>query len=146
MKTIKDYFSIRELVCPDVYAKHGENAWAFLDKNLLKVLLWIREGIGKPMTINTWANGGNYSQRGLRCNLCSLVSDKTRRGQLYVSAHMLGKAVDFGVQGMSAEQVRQWLQNNSHRLPYPIRVEDGVSWVHIDIRNDKNDNLYFFKA
>lgn len=146
-KTIKDYFGIKELVCKDVYTKFGDKAWSFFDDRLLATLLWIRENIGKPMTINTWANGGQFSQRGLRCNLCALVADKTKKGQLYVSAHMEGTGCDFDVQGMTAAQVRQWLINYKHMLPYPIRVEDGTSWVHIDLRNDGSaGKLILFKA
>lgn len=146
-KTIKDYFGIKELVCKDVHAKFGEKAWDFLDERLLRTLLFIRENLGKPMTVNNWASGGSFSQRGLRCNLCQLVSDKTKKGQLYVSAHMQGTACDFDVKGMTAAQVRQWLSNNKHMLPFPIRAEDGVTWVHIDMRNDgSKDKLILFKA
>lgn len=146
-KTIKDFFGIEELVCKDVYTKFGDKAWQFFDDRLLAMLLWIRENIGKPITVNNWANGGSFSQRGLRCNLCQLVADKTKKGQLYVSAHMEGTAVDFDVQGMTAQQVRQWLVNNKHRFPYPIRVEDDVTWVHIDMRNDgSTSKLILFKA
>lgn len=131
-KTIRDYFNIKELVCQDVYAKFGEKAWDFLDPKLLAVLLFIREGIGKPILVNT----GTLHERGLRCNLCVSVDAKTAKNQPYISAHVQGKAVDFNVSGMTPAQIRQWLYNNKHRLPYAIRVElNTPTWVHVDVRN-----------
>lgn len=143
MATIKDYFKIKELVCEHVYERHGENAWAFFDPRLIAVLLFIRTNLGKPMTINNWATGGNFSQRGLRCNLCELVKKKT---SLYVSAHMEGMAADFDVRGMTAEQVRTWLYNNRERIPYPIRLEKDTSWVHIDVRTTSTIKVTYFNA
>lgn len=143
MATIKDFFKIKELVCKDVYDKFGEAAWAFLDPRLLQTLLFIRTNIGKPMTINTWSAGGKYSQRGYRCNLCELVKTKKT---LYASAHMEGMAADFDADGMTAEEVRTWLYNNRERLPYPIRVEKGTNWVHIDVRTTSTEKITYFTA
>ncbi|MCR5697797.1 MAG: hypothetical protein K6G73_12560 [Marinilabiliaceae bacterium] len=133
---IKKYFGIKELVCRHVYNKHGENAWAFFDPRLLETLLWIREHIGKPIIVNNWSSGGTYTQRGLRCNLCELVRSKTNSQTLYMSAHMQGTAVDFDVKGVSAPEVREWLRIHASELPYPIRLESHVSWVHLDVRTD----------
>lgn len=134
--SIRDYFDISELVCRHVYSNFGEKSWSFLDKRLLDTILAIREGIGKPITVNNWSSGGSFSQRGLRCNLCSLVKDKTNKTKIYVSAHLQGKAVDFDVKGMSASKVREWIGMNKDILPYPIRIEKDVNWVHVDMRND----------
>ncbi|MEE0969944.1 MAG: hypothetical protein U0M06_11295, partial [Clostridia bacterium] len=65
---IKDYFDIKELVCPHVYNKFREYAWRFFDPRLLDTLLVIREKINKPIYVNNWDMGGDFSQRGLRCN------------------------------------------------------------------------------
>lgn len=133
-KTIKDYFDIQELVCRDTYNKYGNEAWQFLDDRLLANLLWIRENLGKPIYVNSWAIGGKLSERGLRCNLCSLVASKTKAGTLYLSAHQMGKAVDFDVKDMKAEEVRKWIVANAARMPYPCRLENYVTWVHMDVR------------
>lgn len=45
---------------------------------------------------------------------------------------MLGRAGDFTIQGMTAQEARSLIRNNSHLLPYPIRMEGGVSWLHFD--------------
>ena len=76
--SIKDYFDIQELVCRHVYEKFGDIAWQFFDNRLLETLLVIREKLGKPIYVNNWQVGGNLTQRGLRCNACQLVAEKTR--------------------------------------------------------------------
>ena len=87
------YFKIEELVCRHVYEKFGDKAWMFIDDRLIETLNLLREKIlGVPMIINTWKDGGGYSQRGLRCNRCQIVREKTSP---YLSAHILGKGVDF---------------------------------------------------
>jgi hypothetical protein len=35
---------------------------------------------------------------------------------------------------MTAEEVRQWIIEHAEELPYPVRLERGVSWVHMDTR------------
>lgn len=143
--TIKDYFNIKELVCSHVYSQFHEQSWQFLDNRLLDTLQVIRENLNKPMIINTWGLGGKFSQRGLRCNICDLVKSKTLKNKIYLSAHIQGEAVDFDVKGMTAEEVRQWIDRNKILLPHPIRLESGVNWVHLDVRNDgsKGKVIYF---
>ena len=140
MAKIKDYFHISELVDKTVFDKYGEGAWKFLDETILETLLIIREGIGKPITINNWKQGGNFSQRGLRHNMSALVKNKTR---LYLSAHIFGKAFDFGVTGMSAVDVRKWIVENEDLFPFKIRLERNmngkpISWVHVDTMSDES--------
>ena len=107
------HFKIQELVCPEVYKKYGERAWMFIDPELIETLDIIREKIlNKPMIVNNWASGGGYTQRGLRCNICQLVRDKTKNGKLYLSAHNFGKAIDATVEGMTAEEARRLIIKN----------------------------------
>lgn len=123
---LKPYFDIEELVCNHTFAKWGEASWQFLNTDYLHTLLVIRRDILQaPMTCNY----GIMCQRGLRCNMCPLVQEK---GSVYLSSHILGKAGDFSVQGMTAEEARQKIRQNAHLLPCPIRMEEGVSWLHID--------------
>lgn len=135
------YFTLFELVCPHILAKYKERAWMFLDSRLILNLDTIRERIGKPIYVNR----GNLTQRGLRCPQCQIVKDKFEAGVLYMSAHTFGKAVDFDVEGMTAEEVRGWLKEHGAYLPYPIRVENDVTWVHMDVfPNKDNLKVYFF--
>lgn len=127
LSQVKDYFDVKELVCNHTYAKWGERSWRFLDTNYLYALLVIRRDILRaPMTCNT----GTATQRGLRCNKCDLVSLKP---SVYLSGHIFGKAGDFTVKGMSAEEARKRIKACVYMLPCPIRMEAGVSWLHFDV-------------
>ena len=127
IRELHEYFQIRELVCSHIYSKWGERAWQFLDTDFLECLLIIRRDILKePMICNT----GDSEQRGLRCNRCEIVKEKT---SVYLSSHILGKAGDFTIEGMTAQVARSLIRNNAHLLPCPIRMESGVSWLHFDV-------------
>lgn len=138
---LQQFFTIDELVCPHTLKRWGDKSWQFLDTAYLHSLLVIRRDILKaPM----YCNGPKYTQRGLRCNLCQLVKEKAVP---YLSAHILGKAGDFDVTGMTAARARAEILANSAKLPYPIRLEDGVNWLHLDTQNfDRLQKVYFFKA
>lgn len=124
---IKKFFDVDELVCDHTYARWKESAWQFLDTDYLHCLLIIRRDIlQKPM----YCNGNSTHQRGLRCNRCPMVRQKS---SVYLSSHLLGKAGDFTVQGMTAQQARDKIKAAQALLPCPIRMERGVSWLHFDV-------------
>ena len=159
------YFDIEELICPHVSARFGDNAWQFFDPRLLDTVWTIRKYINLPMYVNSWAAGGTLSQRGLRCNVCALVKEKTMLEKVYMTAHMQGEGVDFHVQGMSANETRLWIVQNQVLLPHPIRMEvgfnphglseeeirekithDTMTWVHIDVRSDGKKRITYFQG
>lgn len=147
LKEIKEYFSIDELVCNHVLERWGEEAWNFLDTDFLHCLLILRRDIvGMPMYCNNHAKG--VYQRGLRCNQCELVKSKDRP---YLSAHVLGKAGDFSISGISGEEKLNLLRKKIKMLPniWPcsIRMEDGVSWLHFDtLPNSEGARVKLFTA
>lgn len=127
IQELSNFFHVKELVCQHTYDRFGEASWQFLDTDWMHCLLIIRRDILKaPMTCN---NGSNFTQRGLRCNVCELVKSKTKT---YLSAHILGKAGDFSVKGMTAEQARKKIKQSADLLPCNIRIEGGVTWLHFD--------------
>lgn len=127
IRELHNYFQVSELVCEHTHSKWGERSWQFLDTNYLACLLIIRRDILQlPMTCNH--SGAN--QRGLRCNRCDLVKDKS---SVYLSSHVLGKAGDFTVKGLTAQEARSRIRNMANLLPCPIRMEGGVSWLHFDV-------------
>lgn len=127
IKALGRYFDVAELVCDHTLAKWGEKSWQFLDTAYLHNLLVIRRDI---LQLPMICNHEGAKQRGLRCNLCPIVKEKE---DLYLSSHVLGKAGDFTVQGITAQEARSRIRNNAHLLPYPLRMEGGVSWLHIDV-------------
>lgn len=148
MSKFTDYFRAEEWVCPDVFKRFGDRSLDFIDYRVKETALVIREKMGLPMYINNWVWGGNKTQRGLRCNLCQIVRDKTNAEIVYLSPHPFGKGWDFNVKGKTAQEVRDWLKENQILLPYPIRVELKVNWVHIDVMEygQTGDKISYFRG
>ena len=145
---ICDNISVKEIVCPHTYSKYGDNAIRFIDKDLIAVLDVVRNKILKcPIIIN---NGSTLTQRGLRCNICQLVADKTKNGKLYLSGHNLGKACDFHCPRYSIAQIHKLIKENANLLPCNIRlesIEDAPTWCHIDVMNyGQKEKVYVFNA
>ena len=142
LTAIRPYFDIDELVCDHTFKKWGQQAWQFLDTDFLHCLLVIRRDIVKrPM----WCNGSQKKQRGLRCNRCDVVKSKST---VYLSSHVLGKAGDFTISGLSAENARKLIKENAGLLPCNIRMEKGVNWLHFDVlpQYGVTDKVYEFNG
>lgn len=131
------FFDIRELVSEPVWKKYGPNAWRLFNPRLLETLLVLRRDILRvPLVCNNWRSGGSMMQRGLRENTCNIVKEKTLSGELYVSAHVIGAAVDLSSGSMSADDMRAVIKRHADLLPYPVRIEkrEGApTWLHIDV-------------
>jgi len=119
---------------------------------MLMTIDLIRDQLG-PIYVNNWdfdkkmrdlTGMSLFDERGFRCIQCSLVKDAIAQNRLYVSPHMTGQGVDFDVKGMLASEVRKWLKENSLILPYPIRLENAVTWVHLDTRDAGKGKIYTF--
>lgn len=139
--------SVKEIVCPHVYKKWGDKAIRFVDPNLRAVLNVIRNEILKrPININ----GKSFTQRGLRCNCCQLVADKTKAGTVYLSAHNLGKGCDFDCPGLTVQQVHDLIKKNAKLLPCKIRLESPINaptWTHVDVMTEgQEEQVYVFRA
>jgi hypothetical protein len=128
------YFELKEIVCKDVYNYYKDVAWQFFDSRLLTTIDRLREKIGKPIFVNNWDTGGQFDERGFRCLRCSIVKQAIKNNKMYVSPHMTGQAIDFDVEGLLADEVRQWIIKNQNLWPYPLRLEADVNWVHLDTR------------
>ena len=117
---------------------------------LLHTILILRVGLDKSITANTWSYGGRFSQRGLRSNLGYIFLSMFKRMRLYLSAHVMGRALDFDVDGMTANQVRAWILTNKDMFPYKIRLERKlkgkfINWTHLDLFwDEKNPHVYLF--
>ena len=150
LKKVRKYFAIHELVGKDTFMKYKQDAWKFIDFRLLWALLIIRTNLNKPITVNNWFWGGRFSQRGLRSNLQGIFRGCFKRLRLYLSGHVMGKAVDFDIEGMTASGVRDWIVSNEHLFPFKIRLERNckgkpVSWVHLDVFQDESKpKIYLF--
>ena len=134
------HFGIKELVSSVVYQKFGENSWMFFDRTILEDLDIIRETWRNSIIINNWQWGGNLQQCGLRSNLDGIVKDKTRREQLYLSAHGMGKAFDLhdklGRNKKLFEHIYSLILSGKlkafKRLESWSATSSDGGWVHVD--------------
>jgi hypothetical protein len=130
-----------------VYDYYGKIAWQFLDIRLITTLETIRDRINKKIFINNWQVHGEYDERGLRCYKCNIVKYKMLDYKMYMSAHLLGKAADFEVEGLISEEVRQWIVKNKNWWPYSIRLEKDTPHVHLDLFDSfdpEREKVYLF--
>lgn len=139
--------TVKEVVCPHIYQKWGDKAIRFIDPDLIEVLNVIRNKILKcPIVINN----GTWKQRGMRCNLCGLVVEKTNNGQPYLTAHLLGKAIDFSCKTYTVPQVHELIKKNADLFPCKIRLEspeNASTWIHVDLMAyGQKEKVYTFRA
>lgn len=113
-------FKVRELRCRD-----GSDT-VMVDETLTVVLQCIREHFGKPVTITS----------GYRT-----PAHNAAVGGAKSSQHLLGRAADIRVQGVSVEDVAAYAES---LMPdwggvgrYPVKAGRVAGWVHVDTRADK---------
>lgn len=138
------FFKAKELVSTRVYSKFGENSWRLFDTEFLHTLLVIRRDILKVPLI---CNAGGNQQRGFRENVCPMVMAKTNANAMYISAHCIGKGADLSSPKMTAAEMRATIKEKASLLPYKVRIEDEVTWLHIDVMCEptQKQKIYFFK-
>ena len=114
-------FKVRELRCRD-----GSDT-VMVDETLTVVLQCIREHFGKPVTITS----------GYRT-----AAHNAAVGGAKSSQHLLGRAADIRVEGVSVEDVAAYAES---LMPgwggvgrYPVKAGRAKGWVHVDTRPNKS--------
>lgn len=127
-----NFFNLRELVDPAIYAARGNNCWQLLDPDILRAADWLR-GIFGPITVNNSYAGGRYSESGLR-------RWDTTVGSRY-SQHKFGRALDLKFRTpVTPQQVyAHILANQADARANGITTVEDINftptWLHIDCRN-----------
>ena len=114
-------FQVRELRCRD-----GTDT-VMVDEVLTVVLQCIREHFGKAVVITS----------GYRT-----AAHNAKVGGAKSSQHLLGRAADIRVQGVSVEAVAAYAES---LMPdwggvgrYPVKAGRATGWVHVDTRATKS--------
>ena len=114
-------FKVRELRCKD-----GSDT-VMVDEALTVVLQCIREHFGKAVTITS----------GYRT-----AAHNAAVGGAKSSQHLLGRAADIRVAGVSVEDVAAYAES---LMPdwggvgrYPVKAGRTTGWVHVDTRSNKS--------
>ena len=114
-------FKVRELRCRD-----GTDT-VMADEALTVVLQCIREHFGKAVTITS----------GYRT-----AAHNAAVGGAKSSQHLLGRAADIRVEGVSVEDVAAYAES---LMPdwggvgrYPVKAGRAAGWVHVDTRQNKS--------
>lgn len=129
------YFEVHELVPEKLYKERGERCWRYVPKELIMSIDTLKERFPNgSMTINNYYWGGNRNWSGLRTPDSPYFSP--------TSMHAFFQAVDAVFSAYDVEEVRQDILDNPEVYPYIKGLEIGISWLHIDVRNE--DNLITF--
>ena len=124
-------FKVREFRCRD-----GSDV-VMIDESLVVLLQCIREHFGKPVTITS---GYRTAAQQVLAGFCSAHSGVV--GGAKSSQHLLGRAADIQVAGVSVEDVAAYAES---LMPdwggvgrYPVKAGRTKGWVHVDTRPNKS--------
>ncbi len=130
------FFTLQELVPPELFQQHGERLWLCFDARALITLDRLRERYG-PIVVNNWHAGGDFTLSGLR------PMDSTVGATL--SQHKFGRAFDCKFTQADPAEVRQAIiaDPDAEAFKHITRLEDfpGMSWVHFDTGNHDKARL-----
>jgi len=129
MDYIPKYFQPYELVPQATYELLKDRPWVIwqlFDNRTLYTGDRIRIRYGK-MIANDWFWGGNNQYRGWRPGDCFVGAE--------YSQHKFGRAEDLVPVECTVEEIRQDIKKDEFQ--YITCIEEGVPWLHFDVRNYK---------
>lgn len=133
---IPKHFTLPELFPPSMLNCPEEILWGLFDERLLITLDAIRDYFEKPVYVNY----AGMHCRGFRDSVyCKDVGAK-------YSMHRRGMAVDFNVQDIDTEEVRQTILQNQNKFPHIKRMERGVPWIHFDLKPTCSSDIVLFNG
>ena len=138
-----DHFELHELLPKDFYRENMTKSFKLLwmfDQRALWTLDQLRNRYGS-LIVNDWWWHGSNQYRGWR------PFDSQTGSTL--SQHKFGRAFDCILKDVPSEQVRQDIKADPWRdeFKFITGIEDGVSWLHFDVRNwgKERRGLFIFR-
>jgi hypothetical protein len=133
-------FVIQELVTPEIFKQRGASAIELIDPRILQILGQLRADYG-PLIVNNWHTGGAFKFRGYRPKDCPVGAPG--------SMHKRGMAVDCHSPKIATEQLRREVIAKA-KTNHPVysligAIEDGVNWLHVDVRPRVGGALKVFR-
>lgn len=110
---VGQHFKVKEFACKD-----GSQV-VFIDSYLVSILDVLRNKVGKPVIINSGYRTPAWNEKA---------------GGAKYSYHMRGMAADIRINGMSAKEIANKL---NEIIPNECGIIVYKSWVHIDVRTGK---------
>jgi len=133
----KSKFRSFEFVPPEIYNYFGEElSYHFINDSILMFVVKIRTYFNCRVFINNWYWNGDLENRGFRLYKCDIGAT--------FSQHKFGNAIDFDVDGMTAEEVRQAIIEKQDLFPEITRLESDVSWIHGDKKDTGKKDIVTF--
>lgn len=137
---IPEGFTAEELVPPEVFALLGDLSVRIFDPAVFDVLKQLRADFG-PLIINNWHRKGEFRYRGFR--------PLTYDGGAPKSQHRLAGAIDCHSPTIPTSDLRAKViakaRANEGAYAKIGAIEDGVNWLHFDVRPRVNGQLLVFK-
>ena len=135
---VPKYFTIEEIFPRSIASRlPSEYLWSLMDEKILQAADAIREYVGRRMFVNYYG----MQCRGFRdCNECANVGGK-------LSAHRVGKAIDFNIEDMPTEEVYEMVLRKSNLWKGVRRIENiekTPTWIHIDSKEHNEENIKIF--
>lgn len=100
-------------------------------KNILRIawkMQMIRDEFGRPIKVHSWYRPKKYNE---------MIKGSEK------SAHIDGLAVDFSVEGLDCDEVRERLEPKLEEWKIRMERMPGANWVHIDVREPGPSGRYF---
>ncbi len=134
-------FCLQEFLHPDFFEIKRINPLWLIDDQMIRIAQFVRNRFNQPVTINTWHNGGDYFNSGLR-------PYDSPEGALW-SDHKFGRAIDVKVTSVDPLELQQDIikHYSLYKANGLTTIEDGTpTWTHMSCRNTHQNHLFIIKT
>ncbi len=133
---VSKYFALHELLPKELFETNSIDGWKLLDSRILITIDKLKEIFPNgTITINNYFWGGNRNWSGLRTPNSNYYSP--------TSQHTFGRAIDAKFSEYDEDYIRTYIIEHPKEFPHITGIEMGISWLHIDCRNEDTVKLFY---